>query len=108
MKKNQLYESHKKTKEKKPTISSYTIETSNSYKIDLRGERVDSALDKVEKLLDSTIISGNSTVQILHGKGTGALIAGIHEYLKEQSLVKNFYFAAPEFGGTGITIVELK
>ncbi len=108
LKKNQLYESHKKTKEKKPTTSSYTIETSNSYKIDLRGERVDSALDKVEKFLDSTIISGNSTVQILHGKGTGALIAGIHEYLKEQSLVKNFYFAAPEFGGTGITIVELK
>ena len=74
----------------------------------MRGERVESAIEKVEKFLDSTIISGNKTVQVLHGKGTGALIAGIHEYLKEQPIVDNFYFAAPEFGGTGITIIDLK
>jgi DNA mismatch repair protein MutS2 len=46
-------------------------------------------------------------VHILHGKGTGALMEAIHEYLGEQSFVSNFQFADEDQGGAGITVVEL-
>ena len=78
-----------------------------NYKIDVRGQRVHEALESIEKILDTAIINGNSKLFILHGKGTGALLSGIHEYLKEQELIKEFYFAKPEFGGSGVTIIEI-
>ena len=75
--------------------------------IDLRGKRVDEALRETEKHLDSALVSGMSFVHILHGKGTGALMKAIHEFLSEQSFVTNFHFANEDQGGTGITVVEL-
>ena len=76
--------------------------------IDLRGMRVDEALHETEKHLDSALISGMSFVHILHGKGTGVLMEAIHEFLSEQSFVKNFHFADEDQGGAGITIVEFE
>ena len=76
--------------------------------IDLRGMRVDEALHETEKHLDSALISGMSFVHILHGKGTGALMEAIHEFLSEQSFVANFHFADEDQGGAGITVVEFE
>ena len=75
--------------------------------IDLRGKRVDEALRETEKFLDSALVSGMGFVHILHGKGTGALMEAIHEYLKEQSFISEFHFADEDQGGAGITVVEL-
>ena len=61
-----------------------------------------------EKLLDNAILSGVSFVNILHGKGTGALMTWIHEYLKNQSFIKDYKFADEEQGGAGITVVRFK
>jgi DNA mismatch repair protein MutS2 len=47
-------------------------------------------------------------VEILHGKGTGALKKMVVDLLKHHDQIKNFYFAPIEFGGEGITIAELK
>jgi len=75
--------------------------------IDLRGMRVDEALRETEKHLDSALVSGMGFIHILHGKGTGALMEAIHEFLREQSFVTNFHFANEDQGGAGITVVVL-
>ena len=107
--KDQLYVSDTKKEVKhKKTTSYHNIDTSGVFKIDLRGERVDSAIEKVEKFLDKSIITDNKKIFILHGKGTGALITAIHKYLENLQTIDTFYFANPELGGTGVTIVELK
>ena len=84
-----------------------TTSTLGTIQIDLRGKRVDEALRETEKFLDSALVSGMGFVHILHGKGTGALMEAIHEYLGEQSFVSNFQFADEDQGGAGITVVEL-
>ena len=84
-----------------------TTSALTNIQIDLRGKRVDEALRETEKFLDSALVSGMGFVYILHGKGTGALMEAIHEYLKEQSFISEFHFADEDQGGVGITVVEL-
>ena len=79
-----------------------------SLQIDLRGKRVDEALMETEKFIDTALMSNIWFVSILHGKGTGALMEAIHNFLKEQSFVTHFQFADEDQGGAGITVVELK
>ena len=54
------------------------------------------------------MLSGMGFINILHGKGTGALMEAIHEYLKEQYFISDFHFADDDHGGAGITVVKLK
>ncbi len=79
-----------------------------SYRLDLRGKRADEAEFAIIKFLDSAYMSGVDRVEILHGKGTGALKQLVHGLLRNNGLIKNYYFANIEYGGEGITIVELK
>ncbi|UII55118.1 endonuclease MutS2 [Cytobacillus spongiae] len=76
--------------------------------LDLRGERFEDALSRVEKYIDDALLAGYPRVSIIHGKGTGALRQGVQEYLKNHRSVKNFRFGDAGEGGTGITVVELK
>jgi DNA mismatch repair protein MutS2 len=75
--------------------------------IDLRGHRVEEALDRVEGLLNDASLDGVSRVHIIHGKGTGALRRAIREYLADHPLVAS---AASAEGpsGDGVTVAELK
>ncbi len=75
--------------------------------IDVRGRRLDEAIGIIEKQIDSAILAGISQFSIIHGKGTGALRSGIHQYLKENNAVRSYYYALPEEGGYGKTIVRL-
>lgn len=77
-------------------------------RLDIRGERADEVEFTIVKFIDSAYISGNQKLEILHGKGTGALKRTVSQILKKHDAVKTFYFAPVEFGGEGITIVELK
>ncbi|ALC81960.1 MULTISPECIES: endonuclease MutS2 [Bacillus] len=79
-----------------------------SLELDLRGERYEHALSRVEKYLDDAVLAGYPRVSIIHGKGTGALRKGVQELLKSHRNVKNTRFGEAGEGGSGVTIVELK
>jgi DNA mismatch repair protein MutS2 len=70
--------------------------------------RAEEAEFEVIKFLDEAYASSAERVEILHGKGTGALKQTVHQILKAHNQVKKFYFAKIEYGGDGITIVEMK
>jgi DNA mismatch repair protein MutS2 len=77
------------------------------HRIDLRGRRVREARPLLEELIDEASVAGLERVEILHGKGTGALRAFVHEYLAERPDVASFENAAWDEGGTGVTHVAL-
>ncbi len=79
-----------------------------SYEIDVRGLYVDEAVDKVDKFIDDAFLAGMDTISIIHGKGTGALRNGIHEYLRRHKRVKKYRLGEFGEGDAGVTIVELK
>jgi DNA mismatch repair protein MutS2 len=79
-----------------------------SLELDLRGERYENALARVEKYIDDAILAGYPRVSIIHGKGTGALRQGVQEYLRNHRAVKSIRFGDQGEGGTGVTIVEFK
>ena len=75
--------------------------------INLLGLTVDEALARLDKYLDDACLSHLDQVRVVHGKGTGALRKGIHEYLKKQSYVKSYRLGEFGEGDSGVTIVEL-
>ncbi len=79
----------------------------SGFELYLLGQRVEEALRRVEQCLDDAAVSGVPFVRIIHGKGTGALKRAVAEALEENPLVKNFFPAAPEAGGEGVTVVEM-
>jgi len=76
-------------------------------KIDIRGERLDSALDIVTRFIDDALMVGLSEVKILHGKGNGVLREEIRKYLKTVPGVSSLRDEALQLGGAGITVVTL-
>lgn len=76
--------------------------------LDLRGERYEDALVRLEKYIDDALLAGYPRVSIIHGKGTGTLRTGVQNYLKNHRQVKSFHFGSANEGGTGVTIVEFK
>lgn len=79
-----------------------------SLELDLRGERYENALARVEKYIDDALLAGYPRVSIIHGKGTGALRQGVQEYLRNHRSVKHIRFGDHSEGGIGVTIVEFK
>lgn len=75
--------------------------------IDVRGMRGDEALQAVTYFIDDAILVGVSRVRILHGTGTGILRQLIRQYLKTVPGVAHFQDEHVQFGGAGITVVEL-
>lgn len=86
----------------------HDILSDQNYRLDIRGKRVDEAELDILKFLDSSNMNGIDRVEILHGKGTGALKQLVISILKNYNHVKKFYYANIESGGDGITIVEFK
>ncbi len=75
--------------------------------INLLGMTVDEAIMELDKYLDDACLSHLNQVRVVHGKGTGALRKGVHEYLKKQKYVKSFRLGEFGEGDAGVTIVEL-
>ena len=75
--------------------------------IDLRGMRVDEALQAIVYFLDDAVQFSASRVRILHGTGTGALKVAIRQLLKTNQNVMSFHDEDVRFGGAGITVVNL-
>jgi DNA mismatch repair protein MutS2 len=76
--------------------------------INVIGQRAEAAIEQVDKMLDSAALAQVEKVRIVHGHGMGILKKAIAEMLKTNPHVEKFYFASPEQGGSGATIVELK
>lgn len=79
-----------------------------STELDLRGERYENALSRVEKYIDDALLAAYPRVSIIHGKGTGALRQGVQEYLRNHRAVKHIRFGDAAEGGNGVTVVEFK
>jgi DNA mismatch repair protein MutS2 len=78
------------------------------FEINLRGMRVEEAMDALRAQLDSAVIQGLCRFAVIHGKGDGILSRAVHDYLKDRPEVAAFDFSRPELGGFGRTEVEIK
>lgn len=76
--------------------------------LDIRGMLVNEALSVVDRYLDDAYLSGLSEVNIIHGKGTGALRTGVQDFLKRHPRVKGFRIGNYGEGDAGVTVVTLK
>lgn len=79
-----------------------------SSEINLIGENVDTAIMALDKYLDNCAMAHLKQVRVIHGKGTGKLREGIHNYLKKSKYVSSYRIAGFGEGDYGVTIVELK
>lgn len=75
--------------------------------IDVRGMRGEEALQAVMYFIDDAILVGVQRVRILHGTGTGILRQIIRDYLKTVNAVRDFHDEHVQFGGAGITVVDI-
>jgi DNA mismatch repair protein MutS2 len=75
--------------------------------LDVRGMRGDEAVQAVTYFVDDAILVGMERVRILHGTGNGILRSLIRQYLQTVSGVKHFADEHVQFGGAGITVVDL-
>ncbi len=100
------------TLKKAPGTSKGKIKMSKSLsispEINLLGKTVDEAIAELDKYLDDAVLSHLDSVRVVHGKGTGALRKGIHEYLRRQRHVKSYHLAEYGEGDAGVTIVNFK
>ncbi len=107
--------SRKNTNSKFDTLKHGKVTTAQASKakfispeINVIGQNVEDAIYVIDKYLDNCVMSGISPIRIVHGKGTGKLREGIHQYLKKHSHVKSFRIGTFGEGEMGVTVVELK
>ena len=97
---------------KKNNTGSGKIKMSKSFsvspEVNLIGMTVDEAIPVLDKYLDDAYLAHLSKVRVVHGRGTGALKAGVHKHLKKLKYVKEFRLGDFGEGDTGVTIVTFK
>ena len=99
------------TKAKIPGTSFKSFELkkySLSQTLDLRGYRVEEALDEVEDYLDKASLANLTPVYIIHGHGTGALKQAVRDFLKTSPYVAKFRVGGESEGGDGVSVVDIK
>ncbi|MBU5466563.1 endonuclease MutS2 [Virgibacillus sp. MSJ-26] len=84
--------------------SNYQVKT----ELDLRGERYEDALLRLEKYIDDALLAGYQKVYIIHGKGTGALRKGVQDFARKHRSISEYRFGSQGEGGSGVTVLELK
>ncbi len=87
-----------------------TIKGSNyhvSTELDLRGERYEDAILRLEKYVDDVLLAGYPKASIIHGKGTGALRKGVQEFVKRHPRIKDARSGESGEGGSGVTVIRL-
>jgi len=76
--------------------------------IDVRGQRVDEAVDAVDRFLDESLMASRDTAFVVHGHGTGALRSAIRTHLGAHKGIEKFRAGEPNEGGDGVTVAFLK
>ena len=79
-----------------------------SPEINVIGMTVDEAIPIIDKYLDDASMSGLASIRIVHGKGTGKLRSGIHQFLKNNKHTKSFRLGTFGEGEMGVTVVEFR
>ena len=79
-----------------------------SNRLDIRGYRVEDALDELELYLDQASLANLSPVTIIHGHGTGALKAAVRDFLSSSPYVAKFRVGEDSEGGDGVSVVDIK
>lgn len=97
---------NKKTSTTSQKVSMSSMEISNE--INFLGYTVDEALPILDKYLDNAYLAKLSSVRIVHGKGTGALKNGVHNFLRNHPHVKSFRLGTFGEGEMGVTIAQIK
>ena len=75
--------------------------------IDVRGKIGDDAWIEIDRFIDDAVLAGVETVRVIHGKGTGALRASLHQSFKSDSRISSFRLGQYGEGDTGVTVLEL-
>jgi DNA mismatch repair protein MutS2 len=97
-----------KIKEEKREIRVVKGELSKEVpEINIIGKSIDEAYELLDNFIDKMILGNVDRFYIIHGRGTGALRKGVHNYLKRSKFIKNFKLASVDEGGSAITIVEI-
>jgi len=78
------------------------------FELKLLGMRLEEAMEAVRRQIEAAALSGLKNFSVIHGTGSGILQKGIHDYLKNDPAVEDYYFARPELGGFGRTEVVLR
>lgn len=76
--------------------------------LDLRGKRAELALGELSRYLDRALLSGMAGVEIIHGRGTGALRKEVHSFLRTFPGIASFALAPEDRGGDGVTVVTFR
>lgn len=100
---SQTGDSDKSTKRNVSTARA-TNRANASATLDLRGERYESAMSQLDRFIDNALLNNLQSVEIIHGKGTGAIRKGVQEYLRSHRSVKNFNFTGPDQGATYVEL----
>ena len=100
----------KKPERPKPAAVRRTLaEPERSFlSLDLRGRMVDEATVEIDRFIDDAELAGVKEITLIHGKGTGALRAGVQAYLRTHPQVKSFRIGAYGEGDAGVTVVTLR
>lgn len=101
-----------KTKKQQEEVSETTVyanifTANQSLSLDIRGRKPEEVDYEILRFIDDGVISNNKRLEIIHGKGTGVLKKTVKDLLSKHDSVKKFYYANIEYGGDGVTIVEL-
>ena len=103
------YKESKKVKIPGTSFKSFELKKyAMSQTLDLRGYRVEEALDEVENYLDKASLANLSPVYIIHGHGTGALKQAVRDFLKTSPYVAKFRVGEDTEGGDGVSVVDIK
>ena len=101
-------ESTKKRKKAGYSHQMFVAKSSSAkQEVDLRGMTLNEAIPIVDKAIDDAMLAGISQLRLIHGKGTGALRAGLTAYLQNNRFVKKLEMASLETGGSGATVIDL-
>jgi DNA mismatch repair protein MutS2 len=95
----------------KPGIASFDFESGApgaTAELSLIGLHLAEALSALERQMDAAILGGLHAFSVIHGKGDGVLQKAVHDFLKTQPSVAEYYFSRPELGGFGRTEVILR
>lgn len=76
--------------------------------LNLLGMRLNEALEALGRQIDAAVIGSLHEFSVVHGKGDGVLSKGVHDFLRKDPRVADYYFSRPESGGFGRTEVMLK
>ncbi len=91
---------------KESSFSLRKIDISNT--LDLRGERVEEALDELETYLDKASLANLSPVYIIHGHGTGALKSAVRDFISSSPYVSKYRSGEDAEGGDGVSVIDIK